>query len=266
MRASTLPQPQQLMVDRLSDRLAARLCAQIESGALIPGDRLPTEQQLAASHGVSRTVVREAVHQLKSKGMVRSRQGLGVFVAPPPQHQALAFDPAVLGSVQAVVHVVEVRRVLEGEIAALAAERATRTQIAALRRSLKAIDAAVADGRDGVAEDLAFHRVIGESTGNPQFRLLLGFLEQYLREGMRITRGNEARRMDFMVAVQREHRAIFEAIAARNPAAARHRAIDHLIRGEQRLIEGGVIDGRRRRAAAKAVRAAAALHRPKDRP
>ncbi|MDR6856181.1 FadR/GntR family transcriptional regulator [Variovorax guangxiensis] len=252
------------MVDRLSDRLAARLCAQIESGALKPGDRLPTEQQLAASHGVSRTVVREAVHQLKSKGMVQSRQGLGVFVAPPPQHQALAFDPAVLGSVQAVVHVVEVRRVLEGEIAALAAERATRTQIAALRRSLKAIDAAVADGRDGVAEDLAFHRVIGESTGNPQFRLLLGFLEQYLREGMRITRGNEARRMDFMAAVQREHRAIFEAIAARDAVAARHHAIDHLIRGEQRLVEGGVIDGRRRRAAAKAVRAAATLDRPNE--
>jgi GntR family transcriptional repressor for pyruvate dehydrogenase complex len=262
--APPLSQPQQLIVDRLSDRLAVRLCAQIESGALKPGDRLPTEQQLAASHGVSRTVVREAVHQLKSKGMVESRQGLGVFVAPPPQNQPLAFDPAVLGSVQAVVHVVEVRRVLEGEIAALAAQRATRAQLAALRRSLKAIDDAVAEGRDGVAEDLAFHRVIGESTGNPQFRLLLGFLEQYLREGMRITRGNEARRMDFMAAVQHEHRAIFEAIAARDPVAARHHATDHLIRGEQRLIEGGVIDGRRRRAAAKAVRAAATLHRPKE--
>jgi GntR family transcriptional repressor for pyruvate dehydrogenase complex len=264
VRASTLPQPQQLTIDRLSDRLAARLCAQLESGALKPGDRLPTEQQLAASHGVSRTVVREAVHQLKSKGMVVSRQGLGVFVAPPPKNQPLAFDPAVLGSVQAVVHVVEVRRVLEGEIAALAAERATRAQIAALRRSLKAIDTAVAEGRDGVAEDLAFHRVIGESTGNPQFRLLLGFLEQYLREGMRITRGNEARRVDFMAAVQREHRAIYEAIAARDQVAARHHAIDHLIRSEQRLVESGVIDGRRRRAAARAVRAAAPLHPPKE--
>ena len=63
--------------------------------------------------------------------------------------------------------------------------------------------------------------------------------------------------MDFMAAVQREHRAIFEAIAARDPVAARRHAIEHLIRGEQRLVEGGVIDGRRRRAAAKAVRAAA---------
>jgi len=253
---SANPQPQPLIVDRLSDRLASLLDARIESGALKPGDRLPTEQQLAFAHGVSRTVVREAVHQLKSKGLVQSRQGSGVYVAPRPDNLPLAFDPKVLTSVQAVVHVVEVRRVLEGEIAALAAERATRAQIAALRRALKAIDAAVAAGRDGVAEDLAFHRVIGEATGNPQFRQLLGFLEQYLREGMRITRGNEARREDFMHAVQNEHRAIFEAIAARDPVAARLRATEHLVHGEQRLVEGGIIDGARRQAAAKALGAA----------
>ncbi|MDM0011600.1 FadR/GntR family transcriptional regulator [Variovorax sp. J22P168] len=251
-------QPQPLVVDRLSDRLAALLGAQIEGGTLQAGDRLPTEQQLAAAHGVSRTVVREAVHQLKSRALVQSRQGSGVFVAARPVNQPLAFDPAVLTSVQAVVHVVEVRRVLEGEIAALAAERATRSQVAALRRALEAIDTAVAEGRDGVAEDLAFHRVIGEATGNPQFRLLLGFLEQYLREGMRITRGNEARRTDFMNAVQEEHRAIYEAIAARDPVAARLHANEHLIRGEQRLVEGGVIAGRRRLAAARAARGVAA--------
>ena len=239
------------MADRLSDRLALRLISQIESGAWRPGERLPTEQQLAESHGVSRTVVREAVHQLKSKALVISRQGSGVYVAQTPVNLPLVFDPSVLESVQAVVHVVEVRRVLEGEIAALAAERATRAQIASLRRALKAIDTAVAAGHDGVAEDLAFHRVIGESTGNPQFRLLLGFLEQYLREGMRITRGNEARRIDFMQAVQHEHRALVEAIANRDPVAARHHATQHIIRGEQRLVEGGVITGQRRRAAAR---------------
>ncbi|QNK75905.1 FadR family transcriptional regulator [Variovorax sp. PAMC28562] len=240
-----------MVADRLSDRLALRLISQIESGAWQPGDRLPTEQQLAESHGVSRTVVREAVHQLKSKALVISRQGSGVYVAQTPVNRPLVFDPAVLESVQAVVHVVEVRRVLEGEIAALAAERATRAQIAALRRALKAIDTAVAAGHDGVAEDLAFHRVIGESTGNPQFRLLLGFLEQYLREGMRITRGNEARRIDFMQAVQHEHRALVEAIANRDATAARHYATQHIIRGEERLVEGGVITGQRRRAAAR---------------
>ena len=245
--------PIRLVAERLSDRLAIQLGMQIESGDLAPGDRLPTEHQLAAAHGVSRTVVREAMHQLTSRALVVSRQGSGVFVAPTPEHQPLAFDHSVLESVQSVVHVVEVRRVLEGEIAALAAERATRAQIAQLRRALKSIDTAVAQGRDGVAEDLAFHRIIGEATGNPQFRLLLGFLEQYLREGMRITRGNEARRRDFMQAVQREHCAVLEAIAARDPAAARHHATEHILRGEQRLVEGGVISRRRRQAAVRAA-------------
>lgn len=256
MNASAL-----LVTERLSDQLADRLGAQIASGELAPGDRLPTEQQLASAHGVSRTVVREAMHQLKSRALVVARQGSGVFVAPTPANQPLVFDPTVLDSVQSVVHVIEVRRVLEGEIAALAAERATRAQIAQLRRALKAIDAAVEEGRDGVAEDLAFHRVIGESSGNPQFRLLLGFLEQYLREGMRITRANEARRLDFMEAVQREHREMVEAIAARDPAAARHHATQHILHGEQRLVEGGVIAGRRRKAATRATAPAPVRHR-----
>ena len=249
-----LPAPTRLVTERLSDRLAGLLGAQIESGALRPGDRLPTEQQLALAHGVSRTVVREAVHQLQSREMVRSRQGSGVYVALPPANQALAFDPSVLESVQAVVHVVEVRRVLEGEIAALAAERATRTQVAGLRRALKTIDDAAAAGRDGVDEDLAFHRTIGEATGNPQFSLLIGFLEQYLRAGMRITRGNEARRQDFMDAVRVEHCAIVDAIAARDPARARRCATGHLVHSERRLVEGGVITGSAVRAAAKRAR------------
>lgn len=225
----------------LADQLADRLAAQVNGGVLAPGDRLPTEAQLAAAHGVSRSVVREAVHRLKSRGLLLSRQGSGVYVAAPALHKPLEFDPTVLESVHAVVHVVEVRRVLEGESAALAAERATRAQVAGMRRALAAIDAASAAGQDGVAEDLAFHRIIGLATGNPQFGRLLGFLEQYLREAMRITRGNEARRLDFMEAVRVEHRAIVEAIAAGDSRAARRAATLHLVQGQRRLEQGGVI-------------------------
>jgi len=239
--AALAPLPLRQPADRLSDRLAQRLAGLIEAGTLAPGERLPTEQQLAAAHGVSRTVVREAVHQLKSRALVSARQGSGVYVLAAPSNQPLAFDPSVLESVEAVVHVVEVRRVLEGEIAALAAQHATRAQVAAMRRALKSIDAAVAAGRDGVAEDLAFHRAIGDASGNPQFGRLLGFLEQYLREGMRITRGNEARRQDFMQEVQNEHRVMVAAIARRDAEAARAAALHHISRGRPRLVEGGVL-------------------------
>ncbi len=241
--------PIRLITERLSDRLAALLGQQIDAGELRPGDRLPTEARLALAHGVSRTVVREAVHQLKSRQLVVSRQGSGVFVAEPSPNQPLAFDPSVLASTHAVVHVVEVRRVLEGEMAGLAAERATRAQVATMRRALKAIDEAVASGRDGVAEDLALHRAIGEATGNPQFRLLLSFLEQYLFEAMRITRQNDTRHESFMAAVRREHHAIVAAIAAGDPAAARRAARAHMLRGEARLVASGVVSRPRRKGA-----------------
>jgi hypothetical protein len=136
--------------------------------------------------------------------------------------------------------------------AAMAAQRATRAQIAAIKRALAAIDTAEAEGRDGVDEDLAFHRAIGEATGNPQFSLLLGFFEQYLREGMRITRGNEARRKDFMEQVRNEHRLIVDAISRHDAAAARRCATRHIQHGERRLELGGVIV--RQRAARNSTR------------
>jgi GntR family transcriptional repressor for pyruvate dehydrogenase complex len=232
---------QRLASERLSDRLAALIAAQIEGGTLATGDRLPTEQQLATAHGVSRTVVREAVHQLKSQGLVRSRQGSGVFVTEPPAHRALAFDPKLLESMDAVVQMVELRRVIEGEIAALAAARATRAQMTLCRRALAAIDAATERGELGVEEDLGFHSAIGEATGNPQFVRLLGVLEAYVRDAMTVIKGHESKRADFMAQVGREHRAILAAIVARNPKAARAAAIEHHLNGERRLITSGVI-------------------------
>ena len=229
-----------LVAERLSDRLAALLNAQVESGALGPGQRLPTEQQLALSHGVSRTVVREAVHQLASRGLLVSRQGSGVYVAKT-HNRALSFDAGVLESIAAVVQVREVRRALEGETAALAASRASPAQLAALRRALRAIDKSTADGGDGVAEDLAFHRALADAAGNPHFGRLLEFLEQYLAEAMRVTRDNEAQRIDFMEQVRAEHHAIVDAVAARLPQLARRRIIQHMQRGDRRLQIAGLI-------------------------
>ena len=225
----------------------------------MPGDRLPTEQQLATAHGVSRTVVREAIHQLKSQGLVRSRQGSGVFVTEPPAYRKLAFGPQLLESMEAVVQVVELRRVVEGEMAALAAQRATAAQCKALMRALAAIDTATSSGQLGVDEDLAFHRAIGAATGNPQFVRLLAVLEEHLRDQMSVTKGNEAKHVDMMAAVRREHRAIVDAIAARNPKAARAAAIEHHINGEHRLIAVGAI--KPKRAARRADPEAAAMPR-----
>ena len=235
VRAAAAGRPPPLVSERLSDRLATRLGAQIDAGALRPGDRLPTEQRLAEAHGVSRTVVREAVHQLKSRGLLRSRQGSGVFVTAAPLNEALTLDLALIDSIEDVLRVREVRRALEAETAALAAERATRAQVAALRKALRGIDRSVAEGRDGVDEDLAFHRLLAEAAANPHFGRILEFLEQYTKESMRVTRRNDATRSDFVEAVRSEHAAIVEAIAAGDPALARKRAVQHMRGGDDRM-------------------------------
>jgi len=221
--------------ERLTDRLADQLARRIESGELAPGQRLPTEQQLSVQFGVSRTVVREAVSRLKSTGLLVSRQGAGVFVAPRGQARALAFDPSVLQSLEAVIQVVEVRRGLEGEVAALAAERITPAKARAIRLALERLETAVNDGRDGVEEDLAFHRSIAQASGNPQFERLLSFLEQYQRDAMRVTRTNESLHGAFLRAVAREHAAIADAVIAGDAAAARRAAVRHMVNAAVRL-------------------------------
>ena len=113
------------------------------------------------------------------------------------------------------------------------------------KRALLAIDAATERGELGVEEDLAFHRSIGEATGNPQFVRLLGILEAYLRDAMTVTKGYESKRADFMAQVRREHRAILTAVVAGDPKAARAAAIEHHLNGERRLIVSGVIRSRR---------------------
>ncbi|GAB4400575.1 MAG: FCD domain-containing protein [Rhodoferax sp.] len=217
--------------------MADLLRQRIERGELRPHDRLPTEQELVLRHGVSRTVVREAVSQLKSIGLLVSRQGSGVYVAAPSGPKALAFDPTVLHSLQAVIQVVEVRRALEGEVAALAAQRADPGAVQDILDALAAIDSAVEAGRDGVEEDLRFHRAVAAATGNPQFTRLLGFLEQYQRDAMTVTRANEALREDFVEQVRAEHREIAAAIAAHDPERARRAAIMHMFRAARRIEE-----------------------------
>ena len=224
-----------LAADRLSDRLAANLRGRIDSGALQPGERLPTELALAAQYAVSRTVVREAVSRLRSGGLLVARQGSGVFVAAQDAARPLDFDAAVLANLGAVLDVMEVRRALESEVAALAASRATPAQRAAIVQALALVDASVGSGSAAVEEDLAFHRAIADAAGNVQFPRLLRHLAQYLREAMAVTRRNESMKTEYMAEVRQEHGAIVDAITARDADAARAAAAEHMRQAARRL-------------------------------
>lgn len=221
---------------RLSERVADALSGEIRAGRLRPGDKLPTEPELAEQFSVSRTVVREAVSRLKSVGLVESRQGSGVYVLEasiPP----LSFDASYAVSKEAVIQMVEVRRALEGEVAGLAAQRRTAADVEAIREAIVTLDRAVASGGDGVMEDVAFHRAIAHAAGNPFLLSTLQYLSRFLHGATRVTRANEARRGDFARQVRDEHDAILAAIEDQDSAAARAAAFNHMNNAIRRIEE-----------------------------
>ncbi len=220
---------------RLSEQLANALVLGIKEGHLKPGQRLPTEAALVERFGVSRTVVREALSRLKTLGLLESRQGSGAYILEPGQHDSERLVLTPDGSVAAVLQMVEVRRALEAEAAALAAARRTTRSIKAIKSAMQAIDKAVAAGGDGVAEDVAFHAAIAQAAANPYLLATLAYLNQFLLDATRVTRANEATRADLAEQVRAEHAAVVAAIEAGDPAAARMAGATHMINAAERI-------------------------------
>jgi DNA-binding FadR family transcriptional regulator len=232
----------------LAEQVMARLAADIRSGRLGPGARLPTEQALTLAMGVSRTVVREAVSALRADGLLVTRRGSGAYVADP------AAGPFRIGAARAaalgdILDVMELRLAVEVEAAAFAAERASRRQIAAIRAAWRAIDRALRAGEGAVAEDFAFHRAIAEATGNRQFPRFLAFLGSHVipRQSVRLSLDTPAERRAYLERIQHEHARIVTGISGHDPAEARRAMRDHLTRSlvRYRKLMGGSKNGRR---------------------
>ncbi len=220
----------------LSAELIERLSRDILDGTLQPGARLPTEQQLGAALGVSRTVVREALAALKRDGLVVPRQGAGVFVADHDQRRPFRIDPDALSSLNKVLDLMELRTGLESEAAGLAALRRTGEDLRALDRALLAIDAAQQAGLDAAQADFDFHRTIMLATHNAYFAEFLRYLSQFImpRHSIRAMAVPPAGRATYLRRVQVEHRLIRDAIVARDAAAAREAAQQHLRNSRER--------------------------------
>lgn len=219
----------------LAAALVARITGEIESGRYAAGAKLPTEQEMAAAMGVSRTVVREAVAALKADGLVVTRQGAGAYVANDA-NRPFRIDSAQALSLGDLVNIMELRLAIEVEAAALAAERASKAQRRALGGRLDAIDAAIEKGEGAIDEDFALHRAIAAATGNAQFAGLLTFLGRHVipRQSVRIAQQSPENQRVYLTSIQAEHRGIVEAIQNREPAAARSAMREHLERSLQR--------------------------------
>jgi GntR family transcriptional repressor for pyruvate dehydrogenase complex len=218
----------------LSDQVAEALSAEIKAGRPAAGGKLPTEAALAEQFAVSRTVVREAVSRLKSLHLVESRQGSGVFVKELG-FSPLNFDTGSAISKQAVIQIVEVRRALEAEVAALAAQRRSSSEIKRIHKAITALDKAVNAGGDGVEEDVNYHRAIADAAKNPFLISTLDYLRQFLRGATRVTRANEARRADFASQVRDEHADIVQAIEKGDAIQARQAATAHMDNAIKRI-------------------------------
>lgn len=221
---------------RLTREIAERIADEIATARLPPGAKLPTEQEMVAAMGVSRTVVREAVAALRARGLVVTRQGAGAFVAADADRRPfqLAFDG--LPSIAEVLDVMELRASVEVEAAGLAAERGSPAARRRVGEALAAIDAALDRGESAIDEDFAFHRAIATATGNPQFAHILEYLGRFIipRQSVRVAAHRPEGQRAYLETFQREHAAISAAIGAHDGAAAREAMRLHLTNSQAR--------------------------------
>ncbi len=227
------------LIDRgpsLAEVVARRLSEDIAAGRLKPGEKLPTEQQIAETFGVSRPIVREAVGRLKHDGLVVSRQGAGAFVAESGQASVFRLQVADFTDRDEIHGIIELLMAVESGATELAAMRRTDEDLAMIQTQLDAMQTSIDRGDPGVDEDVAFHRAIVEATKNPFFRDLSDFLDRRVRAFIRAARSNTARRQGSLTrSVQEEHQAIFDAIRDKDAPRARLAAETHLRNAADRL-------------------------------
>ena len=215
--------------ETLSRRITRELIASIIQGHYGPGDLLPTEEELCQQLGVSRSVVREATKAVTILGMVRSRQGRGTEVLPDENWNE--FAPEVIearSDLQTVdeflVHLLELRRIIEVEAAGLAARRADAEAIATMVSLIAAMEDA--DDVEAFARlDVRFHDLILAATSNRPLRSLLRMIEPALLAARTVsltTRRAGLRRS------AKEHRMIADAIRERSATRARRAMTTHL--------------------------------------
>ena len=197
----------------------------IERGELRPGDRLPTERELAGKIGVSRPTVRTSLRALSTMGVVQSRQGAGTFIADGPP--ALASEPlGLLAALHGLSRdgLFEARRVLEVGSSGLAAERASGNHLAAMSEEVTGMFASVEEPLTFLCHDVRFHRAIAAASGNPVLGVLIDMLGSMFYERRRET----IQRATDLRETAEAHRRIYQAIRSHNREAARAAMDEHL--------------------------------------
>ena len=224
-------------VRNLANELVEGIGARIQQRKIKPGDKLPTEAEIMKEWGVSRTVVREALSKLQAASLVETRHGVGTFVLDPPMQSGFRIDPSEIETAVDVLAVLELRISLETESAGLAAARRTEGQLSEMRRALDELVSGDTRGNDTVGPDFRFHHLIAVATGNRYFADIMSHLGATLIPRARINSSRIAREdwSQYHRRLSREHEEIYDAIARRDPEAARAAMRLHLTNSRERL-------------------------------
>jgi GntR family transcriptional repressor for pyruvate dehydrogenase complex len=219
----------------VSEEIIKKLIDLINSGALKPGDKLPSERELMEQLQVSRASTREALRSLSLAGLLETRPGDGTYVSK--SFSNLIADQvewsALLGE-QDFLELVEVREPLEIQAAGLAAQRATSTQLEELRQAIERLRSDPGDIEREIDADLAFHTIIAEMAQNRVLYHLTLSLRNLLREYLkRATAATETK-----MSTVEEHQAILEAIEEGDEAKARQAMVSHLHISRQLALSG----------------------------
>lgn len=220
-------------IQQLHHRVVEDLTRSIIHGELPTDHVLPPENLLAEQYGVSRTVVREAVRLLVSKGMLNVRQGSGTRVLGPEHWDFL--DPAILfeqvrsgAGAEMLDEILESRRIIEGNAAALAARRRTGEDLAVLQHHLGGMEQGLRQPAVFAEQDILFHERILLAARNRLLRGASRPLSAVLRSGRLLTQTVPGG-MDHSL---QGHRAIYAAIEAQDPEGAQAAMLEHLAQFE----------------------------------
>ncbi len=211
--------------ERLYERIVQQIQERILTGDLEAGHQLPTERELAEQFGVSRTAVREAMKTLAQSGLIEVRPGRGTFVidgAPGAVKRSLGLVVRI-GQAANCSDLIEIREILELEIANLAAQRATEEHVAAMRDAVAAMDNAMDNADAFIEADLDFHLALAQGTQNALIPVLIDPIVDLLREQRKriFVRGGAGRG-------QYGHKRILDAVVRHDLEAAREAMRAHL--------------------------------------
>lgn len=206
-----MPKPKikayQVVVDQIKENFL--------NGAYKPGDKLPTERELASLFSVSRTSVREALRKLEIKGLIEIKQGSGIFIKSLdfliPRDEITS--PIINAEKKLIYEMLELRRVLEVECAYLASQRATSEDLERIREALEMMGRAENDVEQGLQADLSFHFNIVRASHNSIFLQLMESLGERMKDTIQVTRRYRLADPERMQDTVDEHKEIYLAIA-----------------------------------------------------